>query len=176
MDDNYKYFAFISYKREDEEWAIWLQHEMEHYQLPDNLKNRGDLPKEFRPVFRDVDELSAGKLPGKITNALESSAHLIVVCSPRAVSSEWVNKEITDFIEIGNNKGVDNFERVFPFIIEGAPDAQDEAQRCFPKVLCDLIEKNNTVILGGNVNENGRDRAFVKIMAGMLPNVEFDDI
>ena len=28
---NYKYFAFISYKREDEEWAKWLQNELENY-------------------------------------------------------------------------------------------------------------------------------------------------
>lgn len=176
MNNNYKYFAFISYNREDEEWAIWLQHELEHYQLPDNLKNREDLPQEFHPVFRDVDELKAGELPKQIYRALESSMHLIVICSPRAVNSEWVNKEITDFIAIGNNKGVDNFERIFPFIIEGAPDAQDEAQRCFPKALCDLLEKNTTEILGGNVNENGRDRAFVKVMAGMLPDVELNDL
>lgn len=26
---NKKYFAFISYKREDEEWAKWLEYEFE---------------------------------------------------------------------------------------------------------------------------------------------------
>ena len=62
MDKNYKYYAFISYSRQDEEWAMWLQHELEHYHLPDNLKNHEDLPKEFRPVFRDVDELKAGDI------------------------------------------------------------------------------------------------------------------
>lgn len=170
MDDNYKYYAFISYSREDEEWAVWLQHELENYHLPDSLKNREDLPKEFRPVFRDVDELKAGGLTGQIYNALESSANLIVICSPRAVSSEWVNKEINDFVEIGNENGVNNLERIFPFIVEGTPKAQDEAQECFPESLRD---KN---LLAGNVNENGRDRAFVKVMAGMLPNIEFDDI
>ena len=170
MDDKYKYYAFISYNREDEEWAMWLQHELEHYHLPDALKDREDLPKEFRPVFRDVDELSAGELPSQIYNALENSANIIVVCSPRAVSSEWVNKEISDFIEIGKTKGLDNVDRIFPFIIEGAPNAQHEAQECFPE---SLRAKN---LLAGNVNENGRDRAFVKIMAGMLPDVEFDDI
>lgn len=29
---------------------------------------------------------------------------------------------------------------------------------------------------GGNVNDNGRDKAFVKVMAGMLPNVAFDEL
>lgn len=170
MDGNYKYYAFISYSHEDEEWAVWLQHELENYHLPDSLKNREDLPKEFRPVFRDVDELKAGGLADQIYSALESSANLIVICSPRAVSSEWVNKEINDFVEIGNENGVNNLERIFPFIVEGTPKAQDEAQECFPKSLRDKK------LLAGNVNENGRDRAFVKIMAGMLPDVEFDDI
>lgn len=170
MDKNYKYYAFISYSRQDEEWAMWLQHELEHYHLPDNLKNHEDLPKEFRPVFRDVDELKAGNLPDQIYEALKSSENLIVICSPRAVKSKWVNKEITDFIEIGNEKGINNNERIFPFIIEGAPDAQQEAQECFPKAL------RGQEVLAGNVNENGRDKAFVKIMAGMLPNVGFDDI
>lgn len=170
MDKNYKYYAFISYSRQDEEWAMWLQHELENYHLPDTLKNREDLPKEFCPVFRDVDELKAGNLPDQIYEALKFSENLIVICSPRAVKSKWVNKEITDFIEIGNEKGINNNERIFPFIIEGAPDAQQEAQECFPKAL------RGQEILAGNVNENGRDKAFVKIMAGMLPNVGFDDI
>ena len=67
----YKYYAFISYKREDEEWAAWLQHEFEHYRLPSTLNGRSDLPTEFGPVFRDVDELSAGNLPAQIHEALE---------------------------------------------------------------------------------------------------------
>jgi WD40 repeat protein len=175
MDDNYKYYAFISYNREDEEWAMWLQYELEHYNLPDNLKNREELPKEFRPVFRDIDELKAGDLHGQIYDALKSSMYLIVICSPRSVNSKWVNKEITDFIEIGNEKGINNYKRVFPFIVEGAPDAQDDAQKCFPKALCDLLEKSNIEILRVNVNENGRDRAFVKVLAGMLPDsISFD--
>lgn len=33
-ENTFKYFAFISYKREDEEWTKWLQHKLEHYKLP----------------------------------------------------------------------------------------------------------------------------------------------
>lgn len=32
MEPNKEYYAFISYKREDEKWAKWLQHKLEHYQ------------------------------------------------------------------------------------------------------------------------------------------------
>ena len=31
-----EFYAFISYKREDERWARWLQHRLEHYRLPTN--------------------------------------------------------------------------------------------------------------------------------------------
>lgn len=173
----FKYYAFISYKREDEEWAIWLQHELEYYHLPALLNGREDLPKVFHPVFRDIDELKAGNLPSQIYEALASSLHLIVICSPRSAKSEWVNKEIETFIEIGKEKGFNNLEHVFPFIVEGKP--HDKAQECFPKALRDLpADKEriggNVNESGGNVNESGRDKAFIKVMAGMLPNVSMD--
>lgn len=185
METKNKYFAFISYKREDEEWAVWFQHEMEHYHLPVTLNGRTDLPTEFRPVFRDIDELKAGNLPEQIYNALASSAYLIVICSPNSAKSEWVNKEIKDFIKIGKNKGIDNVRNIFPFIVEGHPHAQIESEECFPKALLELHDEEERV--GGNVNESGhdkngdvnecgRDKAFVKVLAGMLPNVAFDEL
>ncbi len=169
-----KYFAFISYKREDEEWAVWFHHELENYHLPATLNGRTDLPKKFRPVFRDIDELKAGNLPEQIYDALATSAYLIVICSPNSAKSKWVNKEIGDFIEIGKAKGIDNVRNIFPFIVDGRPHAQNEEEECFPQALRDLSEEHEQV--GGNVNESGRDKAFVKVMAGMLPNVAFDDL
>lgn len=176
-----KYFAFISYKREDEEWAIWFQHEMENYHLPVTLGDRDDLPQEFRPVFRDIDELKAGNLPTQIYNALESSNYLVVICSPRSAESKWVNKEITDFIKIGKDKGIDNVQNIFPFIVEGQPHARNKKEECFPKALRDLpdykeIVGGNVNEKGGNVKEIGRDRAFVKVLAGMLSDVDFDQL
>lgn len=31
---DYNFFAFISYRSTDREWAQWLQHMLEHYRLP----------------------------------------------------------------------------------------------------------------------------------------------
>lgn len=176
-----KYYAFISYKREDEEWAKWVQEEFEKYLLPATLNGRNDLPKAFRPVFRDIDELKAGDLPGQIYNALASSLNLVVICSPRLANddnAQWVNKEIMDFIEIGKKEGVDNVRHIFPFIIEGKPHAGDERE-CFPKALQELSKEQERI--GGNINEGGdvseinRERAFVKVLAGTLPdNISFD--
>jgi len=54
IEGKYQYYAFISYKKEDEEWAKWLQHNLEHYKLSSNLNVRRSLPKEIRPVFKDT--------------------------------------------------------------------------------------------------------------------------
>ena len=76
-----KYFAFISYQRRDEKWADWLRKKLEHYRLPSSLRKRdGSLPREIRPVFRDVLELSGGLLAEEIYQALIQSRFLIVIC------------------------------------------------------------------------------------------------
>jgi len=179
--NNKHYFAFISYKRQDEEWAKWFQKEMEDYHLPATLNGRDDLPKTFRPVFRDIDELKAGNLPTQIYDALASSSNLVVICSTQLADDEnakWVNQEISDFIKIGKNEGRDNVKHIFPFIVDGVPHAGDERE-CFPRALRELSEEQERI--GGNINEGGdvglvnRERAFVKVLAGMLPDgVSFD--
>lgn len=162
MEQPKEYYAFISYKREDEKWAKWLANELEHYNLPTTMNGK-NLPKTLRPIFRDVDELSAGNLPKQIYQALSNSKNLIVVCSPRAAKSEWVDKEISDFIKIKGGK-TDN---IYPFIIEGVPFSKDSTYECFPETLRNL--PGNEERLGGNINEaGGKDVAVVKTIAGML--------
>ena len=60
MDSNKKYFVFISYNWQDEEWAIWLRHELEHYHLPASFNDRTNGRDNLREVFRDRDVLNAG--------------------------------------------------------------------------------------------------------------------
>ena len=165
--DNKEYFAFISYQRKDEEWAKWLAHELEHYRFPVTLNGREDLPKELRPIFRDIDELSAGNLPRQIHHALENSKHLIVICSPNSAKSEWVNKEIEEFVSMGKT------DKIFPFIIEGKAFSEDDSEECFPPALKKLPKEDER--LGGNINEMGRDAAVVKTVAGML-DLAFDTL
>lgn len=174
MKNEYRYFAFISYNSEDKEWAEWFQHELESYHLPSTLNGIPDIPVSFRPIFRDITELEAGDLPEQIAAALENSLNLIVICSPRAAQSEWVNKEIHSFIELGKKKGVDNIKKIFPLIIEGEPYSNDKKYRCFPEELLNL-KKVGRERIGGDVKEDSREKAFVKVLAGMLPKaVTFD--
>ena len=68
MEQQKEYYAFISYKQDDIKWAKWLANELEHYHLPTTLNGK-NLPKNLRPIFRDVDELAAGNLPEQIYHA-----------------------------------------------------------------------------------------------------------
>lgn len=162
MEEEKKYYAFISYKSEDVEWAIWLQHELEHYHLPASYNGRTDIRQELRPIFRDLDELSAGNLPEQIKKALKNSQNLIVVCSPRAAASNWVNQEVETFISLGRT------HHIFPFIVEG-----NSPNEFFPPSL--LALPKNEERLGGDASKQGRDVALIKIIAGML-GLGFDSL
>lgn len=159
MEQDKKYFVFISYSNLDNEWAVWLRHELEHYHLPASFNGRTDVRDSLREVFRDRDELSAGpEWDQQVHMALENTNNLIVICSPHSAKSEAVNKEVEAFIAMG--KG----DYIFPFIVEG--DSPDEY---FPKSL-----DHNKV--GGDVNKDGgRDAAFVKVVSGVL-RVNFSDL
>ena len=92
------YWCFISYrhadnKEEGRQWATWLHHAIETYEVPGDLagttNGRGDtIPERIFPVFRDEEELPAdADLSSPIYRALDASRFLIVICSPRAVRS-----------------------------------------------------------------------------------------
>ena len=124
-----RYKAFISYSHEDRRWAVWLQHKLEHYRLPPKVAAANALPRRaLHPIFRDEDELAASTdLSQKIREALEASENLIVVCSPNAVASHWVNQEIKAFQASGRA------ERIFSLVVAGNPDSDN--QNCFPDQL-----------------------------------------
>ena len=62
MINKNEYYVFISYSSQDNEWAIWLRHELEHYHLPASFNGRTDVRDNLRKVFRDRDELGAGSV------------------------------------------------------------------------------------------------------------------
>lgn len=162
-----EYFAFISYKREDEKWASWLQNKLEHFRLPNNMGGKDVLPKYIRPVFKDTSELASGVLVNRIQEALDNSHFLIVICSPSAAKSPWINKEANYFIESGRA------ERIIPFIIDGSPKSRNLETECFPQALRNLPEEKE--LIGINIKDMGRNAAAVKVVAHML-DVSFDTL
>lgn len=167
MEKTREFYAFISYKREDEKWAKWLQDKLEHYKFPTNLNGRTDLPKEIRPTFRDVTNLEPGLLEERIDAALHNSQWLIVVCSPRSAQSPWVCKEAQSFIDQGRA------DRIIPFVIEGTPFSNDIATECYPDALRSLTGSQE--LLAANINEMGRDAAVIKVVACMF-GLRFDTL
>lgn len=165
---NYKYFAFISYQRSDEEWARWLHHQLEHYHLPTRLiASNPALPQELRPLFLDEAELAGGNLSEKIHQALLDSKHLIVLCSPRSAASPWVNKEVQTFIELQRT------DQIIPVIIDGAPYNDDNEVECFTPAL-KALRGTTRERLAINA-KYGREMASVKVVAELL-GVRFDDL
>ena len=158
--------AFISYKREDEKWAVWLQKRLESYRLPSVIRSgQPGLPEYIRPVFRDKTDLGAGILKEELARELENSKFLIVICSPNSTKSEWINKEVSGFVEAGRSSFI------IPFIVDGIPNSGNPENECFPKALQELPPESE--LLGININEIGREQAFIKVVARIL-DVKFD--
>lgn len=114
---NFTYDFFISYRHSDLDSRIaqYLQHALEHYRIPKEIREKTGKQK-IRRVFRDNEELSASfDLAGEIREQLNSSEFLIVICSPRTKNSQWVMKEIRTFIELRGR------EYILPVLIEGEP-------------------------------------------------------
>lgn len=162
----FEYYAFISYKSEDAEWAEWLQKRIEYYKLPTSLfEEYPEIPHNIRPIFRDKSDLGAGILPKELNVALNASRFLIVICSTNAIKSPWVNNEVQHFIDAGRT------EYIIPFIVDGIPYAGD-TNECFPEAIRKLKGSKNE-LFGVNINELGKDAASVKVIARLL-GLKFD--
>lgn len=154
------YRAFISYSHRDEQIAKTLHKRLETYRLPRKLigspSERGSIPARLTPIFRDLDELSAADdLSVEIKSALARSEVLIILCSPRAKASKWVNLEIEAFRALHGNS-----RPVLAALIEGEPtDA-------FPPALT----SNGQEPVAADFRKSapgGKRLALLKLIAGM---------
>ncbi|MEZ5922431.1 MAG: toll/interleukin-1 receptor domain-containing protein [Parvularculaceae bacterium] len=173
-----KYRAFISYSHADEAWGGWLQRSLERFRAPSSLGrglNESGSDARLAPVFRDREDLAAaGDLTAAIRQALADSAFQIVLCSPRAAQSRWVNEEIKLFHKL-NGPG-----RTFAIIIDGKPGASDipgrEAEECLPSALRFRLDADGNLTgepaepLAADARESGdgKRNALLKIAAAML--------
>lgn len=133
------YRAFISYSHADRRVVEWLHGALEGYRIPSKLVGEltplGPVPARLGKFFRDRDELAAaGDLSAELKGALKRSMFLIVVCSPAAAQSKWVNEEVRQFKLLHGHKRGDGTARVLALIVDGDPgDAGGGA--CFPTAL-----------------------------------------
>src|SRR4051794_39382689 len=89
---SFKYDAFLSYNHHDGSVASGIQKALHR------IGRRMGQLNALR-VFRDSTDIAANPdLWGKVTDAMDRSRYLIVVLTPRAAASEWVNREVAHWL------------------------------------------------------------------------------
>ena len=174
MEQEFKYFAFISYNSKDTEWGKRVQKKLEHYRMPATLcSEHGWERKPINPVFFAPTDIQPGGLTEELQERLKASKNLIVICSPNSAQSEWVGKEIEFYHQLGRTK------QIHFFIVDGTPHSGNPETECFNPIVDTL---GLPEILGANIHEKiyrwpwlNKERAYVQLVSKLL-GVEFDTI
>jgi tetratricopeptide (TPR) repeat protein len=138
----YDYDIFFSYRHRplDSEITQKLFNLAENYRLPASLREKG--MHGVRRAFRDTEELPVSRiLTDTIDKALHSTDCLVVVCSTDTPSSEWVDREVATFIELGRA------DHVFPILISGDPETSFPASM---KLIPDIMDRLMDIRAAGN--------------------------
>lgn len=148
--------AFLSYSHVDAAAATKLHRKLETYRLPRRLTDAdapGQIERGLVPIFRDREDLpAADDLSQSVKAALKVSDTLVVLCSPDARASQWVNREIELFRELHPDRPV------LAALLRGEP------HEAFPPALTDGREP-----LAADIRPEGGDEklGFLKIVAGI---------
>jgi WD40 repeat protein len=150
-----RYDAFISYSRQNETFANKLEEALESYKPPKDLA----VPQHHLNVFRDKNDFTAGEYYQKLDAVLTDSECLIVICSPEARASKYVNDEIRRFAQ---KKGS---QRIIPVLFSGIPNNEiksgQEKEMAFPEALCDVLQMPLAVnYLGFDLRKNKIDKGI----------------
>ncbi|WP_294171868.1 toll/interleukin-1 receptor domain-containing protein [uncultured Sphingomonas sp.] len=174
-----RYWAFLSYSHADASEAERLHRALERFRVPKALVGRRAerflVPARLIPIFRDRSELAAADdLSEEIEQALECSRHLIVLCSPAAAKSRWVDEEIRTFKRLRPDG------EVLAVIVAGEPWASRLADRaadeCFPPAMREQFDEEGEptgeaaepIAVDLRPGGDGRARGLLKLVAGML--------
>lgn len=175
------YRAFVSYSHKDKAFGRWLHNRLETYRFPKDkvgaVTGRGIVPARLGRLFRDEWELGAAdSLASTIEHALSNAQDLIVICTPAAAQSKWVDKEIRYF------KAHRPDGQVFAVIVDGSPGSNDPQTECFPPALMSAVGPDMELIAGqredplaANVATDGREDAVIRLLAG-LSGLTYNDL
>jgi tetratricopeptide (TPR) repeat protein len=181
-----RYLAFLSYSSRDRAHAEALHRKLESYRIPRRLVGQetalGPAPARLYPIFRDRDELAAsGDLGRNLQEALSESRFLIVVASPAAASSQWVNEEIRTF------KALHGEDRVLVLLVGGEPGASAVpgrgSEEAFPEALRHRVGADGAILdlpaepiaADARPEGDGPRLALLKLVAG-LTGLRLDDL
>lgn len=130
----YKHDVFISYSRKNESFAAKLEQALESYRPPKGL----NVTQRYLEVFRDKEDFTAGEYHQNLDKHLREASKLIVICSPAARESKYVNDEIQRFARV---RGA---EHIIPILFSGIPNNEAKPEQkedmAFPEALCEVME------------------------------------
>ncbi len=177
VDSNsHRYRAFISYSQKDRQHAKRLHSALETYRVPKGIDAPLQPNRRLGRFFRDDDEMGASTdLGGTLRDALENSENLIVICSPHAARSKWVNAEILHFKNSGRG------DRIFSVVVDGIPNSGDPESNCFPPALISGVQSEALLLeqsaepLGIDLRKEPFRRARLRLVAGLL-GTSFDSL
>ncbi|WP_273281378.1 toll/interleukin-1 receptor domain-containing protein [Pseudooceanicola atlanticus] len=175
----FEYAAFVSYRHAplDKKWAKWLVDQLETYELPKHLQQRG-FPKKIGKLYRDEDEAHAGaRLGDHIADALRKSRAIIVVCTSNTQGSPWIERELAYFRDLGRG------EQVFCLLVEGEPEESFPASLyAEPGVRSSIGGASSSQTIAADVREahgaGGKQKtqdAKLRLIAGIL-GCGFDEL
>jgi len=126
--------AFISYSRKDRGFAVALQKALASYAPPRDLP----LPHRRLDVFRDEEDFTGSEYYQSVERHLTESTKLIVLCSPAARASTFVNDEIRRFAK---SRGP---QHIIALLVAGIPNneatSEQHTQMAFPDALYELMQ------------------------------------
>src|SRR4051794_15306381 len=131
-DGTFQHDAFISYSRHNTSFASALEKALRSYRPPKDL----NAPQRFLTIFRDTQDFTGNEYHKDLDRHLAASAKLIVICSPDARRSQYVNGEIRRFVAL---RGADN---LVPVLLSGTPNNEAgpaESDQAFPAALCEVM-------------------------------------
>lgn len=114
-----QYDIFISYSRKDVAFVKHLEAALKRFTPPKQLK----IPQRQLRIFRDESDANGVDYYKAIQGFLEHSSKLVVICSPDARKSNYVNDETQRFLQA---KGAAN---IIPIIVDGLPNNEASSEQ-----------------------------------------------
>jgi endonuclease/exonuclease/phosphatase family metal-dependent hydrolase len=116
-----------------------------------------------------------------IENALRASEYLIILCSPSSRKSNYVKREIINFVEFHDK------DRVIPVLVKGRPNKEvepddDDQNQAFPSVLYEYFEEPIAADFrfesdkGYFAKKRKQREAFFQIVAKLLKQPKSDKL
>lgn len=132
--ERHSHDAFISYSRRDKAFAQRLERALRAYKPPRGL----GVPQRHLRIFRDEEDFTGADYYPAVAEHLKNSAKLLVICSPNARASPYVNDEIACFSQLNGA------ENIVPILLSGVPNneakPEKEGDLAFPRALCDVLQ------------------------------------